>query len=474
MTNSKIRVRFAPSPTGYLHVGGARTAIFNWLYARATGGKFLLRIEDTDPERSRGELTQVILDSLTWLGIESDEPIVYQSDHFARFTEVAMELVEQGAAYLDFTTKEELEEMRKASQERKEPAFRFKADTVQMRADAPARLKAGDSYAVRFAAPPQGIEWNDLVHGSVKYEGGELEDFVLLRSDGSPTYHLSVVCDDHDMGMTHVLRGDDHISNTPKQIAIYKAMHWPVPEFGHVPLILGPDKKRLSKRTGATSVGEFQEKGYLPDALFNFLTLLGWSPGKGDREIFSREELIDVFTTSGIQPKSAVFDEAKLEWMNGEHLRALDEESALRYLMDQKGKAEVDEEYLRKLLPLVRPRMRLPVDLFEGQSYFFTNPAAYDEKGVKKYLGDQASIELMTDYAETLAAATSFDPESLESQLREFADARNVKAAAIIHSVRLALTGKTVSPGLFDVMECLGRETVLSRLRKATRILLQS
>ncbi|MBU0691836.1 glutamate--tRNA ligase, partial [bacterium] len=284
MTNSKIRVRFAPSPTGYLHVGGARTAIFNWLYARATGGKFLLRIEDTDPERSRGELTQVILDSLTWLGIESDEPIVYQSDHFARFTKVAMELVEQGAAYLDFTTKAELEEMRKASQERKEPAFRFKADPAQMRADAPARLKAGDPYAVRFAAPPQGIEWNDLVHGSVKYEGGELEDFVLLRSDGSPTYHLSVVCDDHDMGMTHVLRGDDHISNTPKQIAIYKAMHWPVPEFGHVPLILGPDKKRLSKRTGATSVGEFQEKGYLPDALFNFLTLLGWSPGKGDRE----------------------------------------------------------------------------------------------------------------------------------------------------------------------------------------------
>lgn len=474
MTKSDVRVRFAPSPTGYLHVGGARTGIFNWLYARATGGKFLVRIEDTDPERSRGELSQVILDSLHWLGIESDEPIVYQSDHFERFTQVAMELVEKGAAYLDFTTKDELDAMRQASQDRKEPAFRFKADLEQVRATAPARLKAGDPYAVRFAAPPEGIEWNDLVHGSVKYDGSELEDFVLLRSDGSPTYHLSVVCDDHDMGMTHVIRGDDHISNTPKQIAIYKAMGWPVPEFGHVPLILGPDKKRLSKRTGATSVGEFQAKGYLPDALFNFLTLLGWSPGKGDREIFSRDELIEVFSTAGIQPKSAVFDEAKLEWMNGEHLRALDDEAALEYLMNAQGDLGISEDYLRKLLPLVRPRMRLPVDLFEGQRYFFTDPDTYDEKGVKKHLGDQASIELLKEYTELLAAASDFTPESLEAQLREFAEAKNVKAAAIIHGVRLSLTGKTVSPGIFEVMEVLGQDTVLRRLKRAVETLVIS
>jgi len=361
--------------------------------------------------------------------------------------------------------------MRKASRERKEPAFRFKADLERIRAEAPARLKAGDPYAVRFAAPTEGIEWNDLVHGSVKYEGSEIEDFVLLRSDGSPTYHLSVVCDDHDMGITHVLRGDDHISNTPKQIAIYKAMGWPTPEFGHVPLILGPNKKRLSKRTGATSVGEFQEKGYLPDAILNFLTLLGWSPGKGDREIFSRQELIEVFSTAGIQPKSAVFDEVKLEWMNGEHLRALDDENALKYLMDQKGAIKVSEEYLRKLLPLVRPRVRLPKDLFKGQSYFFEEPVSYDEKGVAKHLGNAESLALLKEYTDSLEAVAEFLPDVLEAHLREYAEAKGVKAGKIIHGVRLSLTGKTVSPGLFEMMDVLGREVVLKRLHRALEML---
>jgi glutamyl-tRNA synthetase len=428
-----------------------------------------LRIEDTDPERSRGELAQVILDNLKWLGIESDEPIVYQSDHFDRFTGIALQLIERGAAYYDFTTKDELEEMRRQSQERKEPAFRFKVDPQQTRASIAERLKAGEPYAVRFAAPSEGIEWNDLVHGPVKYEGGELEDFVLLRSDGSPTYHLSVVCDDHDMGMTHVLRGDDHISNTPKQIALYRAMGWAVPEFGHVPLILGPDKKRLSKRTGATSVGEFQERGYLPDALFNFLTLLGWSPGKGDREIFSRAELTDVFTTAGIQPKSAVFDEAKLEWMNGEHIRALEEEAALDYLMGMRGDLDFNRDYLKKLLPLVRQRMRLPTDLFTGQRYFFEDPGDYDEQGVAKHLSDAESQTHLKEYTADLELISDFLPEALEAHLREFAEARGIKAGKIIHGIRLALTGKTVSPGLFEMMDVLGRETVLRRLNSALK-----
>ncbi|MDD5087345.1 MAG: glutamate--tRNA ligase, partial [bacterium] len=280
-----IRVRFAPSPTGYLHVGGARTAIFNYLFARAAGGKFVLRIEDTDPVRSRGELAQVILDGLRWLGIESDEPVVYQSDHQARFTEVAQELIRRGRAYHDFTTPDELERLRKESQARREPMFRFKADAERARAEAPARIARGEPYAVRFSASGDNVPWDDLVHGPIEFHGDEIEDFVLLRSDGTPTYHLSVVCDDHDMGITHVLRGDDHVSNTPKQILLYRAMEWPPPRFGHVPLILGPDKQRLSKRTGATSVGEFQTLGFLPQALFNFLTLLGWSPGAGDREL---------------------------------------------------------------------------------------------------------------------------------------------------------------------------------------------
>jgi glutamyl-tRNA synthetase len=463
---SSPRVRFAPSPTGYLHVGGARTAIFNWLFARHTGGTFLIRIEDTDPVRSRGELSQIILDGLEWLGMKSDEPIVYQSDHTARFVEIAQALVEKGAAYYDFTTKEELEELRRQSQQRGEPAFRFIADRDKMRDEAPQRLKRGDPFAIRFAAPREGLAWNDLVHGEVCYAGEDLDDFVLLRSDGSPTYHLSVVCDDHDMQITHILRGDDHISNTPKQIALYRAMEWSVPEFGHVPLILGPDKKRLSKRAGATSVGEFQEKGYLSGALFNFLTLLGWSPGTGDRELFSREELVKLFTVSGIQAKSAVFDEAKLEWMNGEYLRALKDSEAVNHLQTFANGTARDEEVLKTIWPLVKPRIRLPRDLFEAHDYFFKDPKGYDEAGLKKHFSDPDLADKMQTYAMQLKTIEPFDPDTLEKHLRGLCERWGVSAGKLIHPVRLALTGKTVSPGLFEMMHALGRETVLRRLNK--------
>ena len=465
---NEIRVRFAPSPTGYLHVGGARTAIFNWLYARAVGGSFLVRIEDTDPQRSRGELAQVILDGLAWLGLHSDEEIVYQSDRKARFVEVAHELIARGRAYHDFTTIEDLDKARAESQARGEASFRFKADLAKVRAEAPERLKRGEPYAVRFAAPSEDIGWNDLVHGNVNYKGDDLEDFVLLRSDGSPTYHLSVVCDDHDMRISHIFRGDDHISNTPKQIALYRAMEWEVPQFGHVPLILGPDKKRLSKRTGAASVGEFQEKGFLPQALFNFLTLLGWSPGKGDREIFTREELVSVFTTDGIQPKSAVFDEAKLEWMNGEHLRMLSDADAIEYLLAHSDNTVITGEGLEKTWPLVKSRVRLPRDVFGEQPYLFADPDEYDPKGVEKHLADPQVLEHLNKYAATIESCT-FDAVTLEAKLRECAEAAGLKAGQLIHPVRLGLTGKTVSPGLFEMMEALGRDTVLRRLNRLLR-----
>ncbi|MCL4304940.1 glutamate--tRNA ligase [bacterium] len=466
---TETRVRFAPSPTGYLHVGGARTAIFNWLYARAVGGTFLVRIEDTDPQRSRGELAQVILDGLKWLGLESDEEIVYQSDHKERFVEIAHELVRRGAAYHDFTTISELEQLRADSQARGEASFRFKADLATVRANAESRLKSCDPYAIRFSAPPDGIGWDDLVHGRVDYKGDDLEDFVLLRSDGSPTYHLSVVCDDHDMRISHVLRGDDHISNTPKQIAIYRAMGWDVPQFGHVPLILGPDKKRLSKRTGAASVGEFQQKGFLPQALFNFLTLLGWSPGKGDREIFSREELIGVFSLEGIQARSAVFDEAKLEWMNGEHFRALDDDSAVNYLFEHSGNASVSLASLRAALPLVRPRIRMPRDLFEEQTYLFKDPGEYDAKGVEKHLSDPAILKNLSIYVADLETIP-FVAADLEAKLRGRCEEWGVKAGQLIHPIRLGLTGRTVSPGLFEMMEFLGRETVIRRLNLLLKV----
>ncbi len=464
---SEIRVRFAPSPTGYLHVGGARTAIFNWLYARATGGKFLLRIEDTDPVRSRGELAQIILDGLKWLGIESDEPVVYQSDRHERFISVAHELVERGTAYYDFSTPEALEEMRKQSQARHEPTFRFRADLAKVRAEAQERLSRGEPYAIRFAAPREGLAWDDLVHGRIAFAGEELEDFVLLRSNGAPTYHLSVVCDDHDMNITHVLRGDDHISNTPKQIGIYRAMGWEVPRFGHVPLILGPDKQRLSKRSGATAVGEFQERGFLSQAMFNFLTLLGWSPGSGDREIFTREELVEVFSLDGIQTKSAVFDIAKLEWMNGEHLRMLSDDDAVDYLLHHANGQPVNRDYLLALLPLVKPRVRLPRDLYADHGYFFADPQEYDAAGVSKHLSQAEIKALLARYAGELEGVPSFVPELLEAHLRERAAEWGISAGKLIHPIRLALTGKTVSPGLFEMMAVLGRETVLRRLKAA-------
>ncbi len=469
-TMADVRVRFAPSPTGYLHVGGARTAIFNWLYARAIGGKFLLRIEDTDPVRSRSELAQVILDGLKWLGIESDEPVVYQSDNKDRFVQVALELVKRGAAYYDFTTTEELEELRRQSQARKEPAFRFKSDRATMHASAQENLSAGKPYAVRFSADESALEWNDLVHGPIRFEGGELEDFVLLRSDGSPTYHLSVVCDDHDMNITHILRGDDHISNTPKQIGIYRAMGWEVPQFGHVPLILGADKQRLSKRAGATSVGEFQQSGFLSSAMFNFLTLLGWSPGAGDREIFLPRELVDVFTLAGIQARSAVFDLQKLEWMNGEHLRALSEVDAVNYLFEHRDGVEVSKQKLSELWPLVKPRIRLPRDLYLDQSYFFSDPIEYDSAGVEKHLKDPVIVGKLKQYAEQLSDV-AFDAANLESNLRTRCEEGGVSAGKLIHPLRLALTGKTVSPGIFELMQVLGKDTVHRRLLSALRMM---
>lgn len=465
---SEIRVRFAPSPTGYLHVGGARTAIFNWLFARAVGGTFLVRIEDTDPLRSRGELAQIILDGLAWLGLHSDEEIVYQSDRKDRFVEVAHELIKRGQAYHDFTPLAELEKMRADSQARGEASFRFKADLEKVRASAPERLKHGEPFAVRFAAPPVDIGWQDLVHGDINYKSDELEDFVLLRSDGSPTYHLSVVCDDHDMRISHILRGDDHISNTPKQIALYRAMEWDIPKFGHVPLILGPDKKRLSKRTGAASVGEFQEKGFLPLALFNFLTLLGWSPGKGDREIFTREELVAIFSTEGIQTKSAVFDEAKLEWMNGEHLRLMSDSEAVNYLLLHDDSDIVSREKLAAVWPLIKSRVRLPQDVFTEQAYLFVDPIEYDQIGVEKHLSDPVIMTHLNNYLADIESC-SFDIVTLEAKLRERAELAGVKAGQLIHPVRLGLTGKTVSPSLFEMMEALGRETVRRRLSRLLR-----
>ena len=313
------RVRFAPSPTGYLHVGGARTALFNWLYARKTGGTFILRIEDTDKERSTESHTQVILDGLGWLGITWDEGPFFQGGYGDRHRDDAKRLLAENKAYRCFCTREELDAMR-ATAEKTSMGFRYDGRCGRLgEAEIKARLAKGDPFSIRLRMPDEEIAWDDAVHGRISFQGRDLDDFILLRSDASPIYNLAVVSDDVEMKITHVIRGDDHISNTPKQIAIYRALAKPIPVFAHVPMILGNDGKKLSKRHGATAVGDYQDQGILPLAMRNFLALLGWSPG-GDREIMPEAEMIQLFSLEGIQKKAAVFDVTKLEWMNGQYL----------------------------------------------------------------------------------------------------------------------------------------------------------
>lgn len=460
---ARVRVRFAPSPTGSLHIGGARTAVFNWLFARHMNGDFLVRIEDTDPERSRGDLANAILEDLRWLGMESDEPIVYQSDRLDEYHKLADALVERGAAYRDYTPPERLEAMREQARLRGEVSlqFRVEREKVHLR-----ECRDEEPYAVRFLAPDDDIVFSDGVHGEVRFRGAALDDFVLLRRDGSPTYHLSVVADDHAMGITDVIRGDDHISNTPKQLLIYRAMGWEPPRFAHVPLILGPDKKRLSKRHGATSVGEYRHKGYLPDAVFNFIALLGWSPGKGDREILSRTELVQAFSTEGINRSSAVFDEAKLVWMNGEYLHALPVPDLVRMLVPYVD-SSVEEAYLQKVAALLQSRLRMPQDILDMGACFFHDPEEWDEKGRAKYWSDAEFSKRLSQYVEALETCEDFGAAALESDLRVRCDGWGIEASKMIHPLRLALTGRTFSPGLFEVMEILGRSVVLRRLKRA-------
>ncbi len=458
-----VRVRFAPSPTGSLHIGGARTAVLNWLYARSTGGKFLIRIEDTDPERSRGELVETILEDLAWLGMKSDEPIVCQSERLDDYRKIAETLVERGAAYRDYATPEELQAMREKAQEQGEAAFRFRADRGKLRRG---ELSGSGAHAIRFLAPDSGFTFTDGVHGDIRFPGTEIDDFVLVRRDGSPTYHLPVVADDYAMGITDVIRGNDHISNTPKQWLIYRAMDWQLPRVAHVPLISGPDKKRLSKRHGAASVGEYRQKGYLPEALFNFIALLGWSPGKGDKEIFTRQELIDAFSISGIQKSSAVFDETKLVWMNGEYLRNLplpDFVASLRPYVTP----PVEDDYLEKVAELLRPRLTLPSEIQEKGSYFFQEPDEWDAKGRKKHWSEPNLPARLSQYIAALESSKEFTTDALETQLRSLCESWDVSAAKLIHPIRLALTGRTASPGLFEMMEVLGQSTCIRRLKRA-------
>lgn len=473
--SSSVRVRFAPSPTGYLHVGGARTALFNWLYARHVGGTLVLRIEDTDLERSTPEMVEGILQGMRWLGLSWDEGPYFQTERMDLYKAAAEKLVASGAAYYCFCTKEELEQRRQAATAAgRAPQYDESCRKISPQ-DAAARKQAGASCAVRFAVPETGsTKFQDAVFGEVEFANPELEDFVLLRSDGVPTYHLSVVCDDVDMKITHILRGADHISNTPKQVLLYQAMGAQLPVFAHVPLILGPDKTRLSKRHGATSVISYKDEGIVPEAFRNFLSLLGWTPPPGTKEMLGDAELIQLFSLEGISHSNAVFDRPKLDWFNTEYIRAYPAEKLLPLIEEEWQKAGVqvagNREHLLATIELLKPRARNLKDFANSFRAFFSDAYENDPAAVEKFLKDAAVREMLVELGGLYASAPEFTEASTEQVLRDLATAKGVKAGGLINGARVALTGQAVAPSLFAVMVNLGREKTVARLQGAKEI----
>jgi len=476
---AKPRLRFAPSPTGYLHVGGARTALFNWLYARKFGGEFLLRIEDTDKARSTEESTRAIFDGLQWLGLNWDDGVVYQGANLARHQADARTLLEIGAAYRCFCTPAELEERRREAEARKE-AFKYDRRCDRLPSEEiERRVAAGLPYVIRFRVPDGTTEWVDMVHERIAFPNKDIDDFVILRSDATPIYNLAVVSDDIAMGINIVMRGDDHISNTPKQILLYRALGAPLPTFAHLPMIHGLDGKKLSKRHGATAVGDYQHYGLLPGAMLNFLALLGWSPG-GDREIMTIPEMIELFSVDGLQKKAAIFDPKKLEWMNGQHLSMIPLEEleprvtpaiVTARLATEEELVERRDWYLR-LLDLLRVRSRTIDDIVRQAGPYFLEDIEYDPAAVAKNWQDPAEASsLLRATRETLATVRNWTSGDLEAALRSLAESRGVAAGKVFQPLRVALTGLTVSPGIFEMLIQMGRELSIKRIDKALSVL---
>ncbi|MCF6156441.1 MAG: glutamate--tRNA ligase [Candidatus Brocadia sp.] len=433
--SSHVKVRFAPSPTGYLHIGGARTALFNWLFARHNKGVFLLRIEDTDQQRSTEEATQAILDSMKWLGLDWDEGPYFQSQRLPIYKQYAEKLVAEGKAFYD--------------------------------------VDAEGRKAIRFKMQDGVTEINDLIHGTITFDTSLIEDFVILKADGFPTYNFACVVDDAEMGITHILRGDDHISNTPKQIALYKAFGFKVPEFAHIPMILGEDGSRLSKRHGATSVTEYRDKGYLPHALVNFLALLGWSPGN-DVEIISIPEMIEKFTLKRANKTSAQFNNIKLDWMNGQYIKNTPVEQLIpevRKFFEKSGidMAKITPEWLLDFVKLYHERFKTFRDLLDQTRFFFTDTIEYDQAAVNKFLKKEGVGELLKEVHSAISRVDAFDKKTLEDSLRALTERLGVGFSKLAQPMRVAITGKSVSAGIFETMELLGKEKTLKRLDYAIK-----
>tara|TARA_B100001123_G_scaffold352308_1_gene403769 strand:+ start:3626 stop:5116 length:1491 start_codon:yes stop_codon:yes gene_type:complete len=482
------RIRFAPSPTGHLHIGGARTALFNWLYARHCGGVFVLRIEDTDTARSSPEMATGILDALRWLGLNWDEgPEIdgphapyFQSGRIDRYQAVAEQLVKEGLAYYCYCSVERLRNEREVAEANGTTWKYDGACKALSPAQVAEREAAGTSRVIRFAVPEGQTTLHDAVRGTIEVKNEQLDDFILLRSDHHPTYHLSVVVDDIDMCITHVIRGDDHISNAPKHLLLFEALKYQVPVFAHVPLILGSDKKRLSKRHGATAVLEYKQQGYLPEAFINFLALLGWSPGD-DRELMSREDLIASFDLKNISGGNAVFNPDKLDWMNGQYISKLSSEALLRHVEPLLQEAvawpvapTADQcAWLKRLLVLLQPRVKRLADFIDQAQPFFLDQVQYEPVAVKKHLKADGLDGYIAALASALAATMPFDELHIETTVRDTATQQGIKVGTLIHATRVAMTGRAVSPGLFEVLEMLGRDRVLKRLKALQSFLIQ-
>jgi glutamyl-tRNA synthetase len=472
--NTPVVTRFAPSPTGFLHIGGGRTALFNWLYARRFGGKMLLRIEDTDRERSTDAAIEAILDGLSWLGITWDGDVVHQFAPAARHREVAEQLLADGKAYYCYATPQELEEMREKARAEGRP-MRYDG---RWRDRDPAEAPAGVKPVIRLRAPLEGeTVVNDHVQGRVTWQNKDLDDLVLLRSDGTPTYMLAVVVDDHDMAVTHVIRGDDHLTNAARQTQIYQACGWDVPEMAHIPLIHGPDGAKLSKRHGALGVDAYRLLGYLPVALRNYLVRLGWS--HGDQEFFSTQEMIDAFDLSGIGRSPARFDFAKLEHLNGHYMRAAadrDLVAALETILPEIGPsrgapAQLDDRLRAQFeaaMPGLKERAKTLVELLDSAYYLYAQRPLALEPKAEALLGD-GGRDRIASLLPSLEALPDWSAASTEAAVRTFAEANGLKLGQVAQPLRAALTGRSTSPGLFDVMAVLGRDESLARLRDQIR-----
>lgn len=497
---SKIRVRFAPSPTGYLHVGGARTALFNWLFARSNGGVFVLRVEDTDLQRSSEEMVRGIIEGMEWLGLDYDEGPFFQSSYVEKHRAAAYRMLETGWAYRDFTPKEERSDAnikQQIAEAARQPKVANPFRSLS-REESDARAAGGEPFFIRFKTPEEGkTSFDDAVYDLQERDYKDIEDLVLLRSDGHPLYNLSVVVDDIEMGITHVIRGQDHLSNTHKQILIYQALGEPAPKFAHLPLILAPNKGKLSKRKHGeiVSVTTYRDAGFIPDAFVNFLALLGWSPAgteHSDQEIFTREQLIDLFSLDGIHKANAVFNfsegdarnwtDQKALWMNAEYIRTMPLEKLLPMVKSELRKtglwrAEYEGEekaWFEKTIDLIRERFRTLTDFSKyGRAYFVDDLGfEFDEAAVKKNIQKEPALKtLLPELGERLSSLADFTHDSVEAELRKFADEKGVKAGVFINASRTALTGQSVGPSMFDVFTSIGRKRAAARLKHAASLI---